>query len=168
MWPRWQYQQTSLSPFGNEIKHYFSFNSRGLINKENIPSGFSNLDDCILNTQEVEKLHESTSGYTGERSKPKRQKSSTKLSELNENQDGPVVSEHCCKICTFSHWGMRLTLLAYFFFLIWPVICLSAKEIECNKLPKVWNNSLKRMCISIENSLPRHVSPFIHFFLHQG
>ncbi|XP_040823271.1 protein FAM13A [Ochotona curzoniae] len=66
---------------------------KGLINKENIPSGFSNLDDCILNTQEVEKLHESTSGYTGERSKPKRQKSSTKLSELNENQDGPVHME---------------------------------------------------------------------------
>ncbi|XP_006768253.1 PREDICTED: protein FAM13A [Myotis davidii] len=59
----------------------------GLINKENIPSGLSNLDDCILNAQEVENLHENTSGYIGERSKPKRQKSSSKLSDLNENQD---------------------------------------------------------------------------------
>ncbi|KAL2780583.1 protein FAM13A isoform b [Daubentonia madagascariensis] len=66
---------------------------KGLTNKENIPSGFNNLDDCILNTQEVEKLHESTSGYIGERSKPKRQKSGTKLSELNENQDGIVNME---------------------------------------------------------------------------
>ncbi|XP_045140050.1 protein FAM13A isoform X2 [Echinops telfairi] len=62
---------------------------RGLVNKENIPSGVSNRDDCILNTQEVEKLHESGSGFIGERNKPKRQKSSTQLSELNENQDGP-------------------------------------------------------------------------------
>ncbi|XP_053462053.1 protein FAM13A isoform X2 [Nycticebus coucang] len=66
---------------------------KGLINKENIPSGFNNLDDCILNTQEVEKLHDSTSGSVGDRSKPKRQKSSTKLSEFNENQDGVVIME---------------------------------------------------------------------------
>ncbi|XP_077925080.1 protein FAM13A isoform X2 [Halichoerus grypus] len=65
----------------------------GLINKENIPSGFNNLEDCILNAQEVEKLYESTSGYIGERGKPKRQKSSSKLSELNENQDGLVNME---------------------------------------------------------------------------
>lgn len=65
----------------------------GLINKENIPSGFINLDDCILNAQEVEKLHENTSGYIGERGKPKRQKSSSKLSELSENQDGLVNME---------------------------------------------------------------------------
>ncbi|XP_062055850.1 protein FAM13A isoform X3 [Lepus europaeus] len=64
-----------------------------LINKENIPSGFSNLDDCILNTQEVEKLRESTSGSAGERRKPKLQKPSTKLPELNENQDGLVNME---------------------------------------------------------------------------
>uniref|UniRef100_A0A5F9CI56 Family with sequence similarity 13 member A n=1 Tax=Oryctolagus cuniculus TaxID=9986 RepID=A0A5F9CI56_RABIT len=64
-----------------------------LINKENIPSGFSNLDDCILNTQEVEKLHESTSGSAGERSKPRLQKPSAKLPELNENQDGLVDTE---------------------------------------------------------------------------
>ncbi|KAM5282610.1 protein FAM13A isoform 2-T2 [Hipposideros larvatus] len=64
-----------------------------LINKENIPSGFINLDDCILNAQEVEKLHENTSGYIGERGKPKRQKSSSKLSELSENQDGLVNME---------------------------------------------------------------------------
>lgn len=65
----------------------------GLINKENIPSGFNNLEDCILNAQEVEKLYENTSGYIGERGKPKRQKSSSKLSELNENQDGLVNME---------------------------------------------------------------------------
>ncbi|ELW70191.1 Protein FAM13A [Tupaia chinensis] len=72
---------------------------KGLINKENIPSGFNSLEDCILNTQEVEKLHENTSDYIGERSKPKRQKSSMKLSELNENKDGLVnltmkIQEH--------------------------------------------------------------------------
>ncbi|XP_017400578.1 protein FAM13A isoform X9 [Cebus imitator] len=66
---------------------------KGLINKENIPSGFNNLDDCILNTQEVEKVHENTSGCVGERSKPKRQKSSTKLSELHDNQYGLVNME---------------------------------------------------------------------------
>ncbi|XP_053778863.1 protein FAM13A isoform X2 [Desmodus rotundus] len=66
----------------------------GLINKENIPSGFTDLGDCILSAQEVEKLHENTSGYIGERGKPKRQKSSSKLSELNENQDGLVNMEH--------------------------------------------------------------------------
>ncbi|XP_048799406.1 protein FAM13A isoform X9 [Lagopus muta] len=61
-----------------------------VINKENIPSGFSNLEDCILTTQEVEKLQDNSSGYLNERNKPKRQKSSTKLSELNDNQDSPV------------------------------------------------------------------------------
>ncbi|KAL4693413.1 hypothetical protein H8957_002662 [Semnopithecus entellus] len=66
---------------------------KGLINKENIPSGFNHLDDCILNTQEVEKVQENTSGCVGERSKPKRQKSSTKLSELHDNQDGLVNME---------------------------------------------------------------------------
>uniref|UniRef100_A0A2K6EVC3 Family with sequence similarity 13 member A n=1 Tax=Propithecus coquereli TaxID=379532 RepID=A0A2K6EVC3_PROCO len=69
---------------------------KGLINKENIPSGFNSSNGCILNTQEVEKLHENTSGYVGERSKPKRQKSSTKLSELSENQDGIVNMESLC------------------------------------------------------------------------
>ncbi|KAM8800909.1 protein FAM13A isoform 3-T4 [Rhynchonycteris naso] len=65
----------------------------GLINKENILSELTNLDDCILNAQEVEKLHENTSGYIEDRGKPKRQKSSSKLSELNENQDGLVSME---------------------------------------------------------------------------
>ncbi|XP_016058711.1 PREDICTED: protein FAM13A isoform X2 [Miniopterus natalensis] len=65
----------------------------GLTNKENIPSGFTHLDDCILNAQEVENLHENTSGYIGERSKPKRQKSSSKLSDLSENQDDLVNME---------------------------------------------------------------------------
>ncbi|XP_072190171.1 protein FAM13A isoform X8 [Excalfactoria chinensis] len=64
-----------------------------VINKENIPSGFSSLEDCILTTQEVEKLQDSSSGYLNERNKPKRQKSSTKLSELNDNQDSPVSME---------------------------------------------------------------------------
>ncbi|XP_015132095.3 protein FAM13A isoform X3 [Gallus gallus] len=64
-----------------------------VINKENIPSGFSSLEDCILTTQEVEKLQDNSSGYLNERNKPKRQKSSTKLSELNDNQDSPVSME---------------------------------------------------------------------------
>ncbi|XP_053522305.1 protein FAM13A isoform X5 [Artibeus jamaicensis] len=66
----------------------------GCINKENIPSGLTDLGDCMLSAQEVEKLHENTSGCIGERGKPKRQKSSSKLSELNENQDGLVNMEH--------------------------------------------------------------------------
>ncbi|XP_010981386.1 protein FAM13A isoform X1 [Camelus dromedarius] len=66
----------------------------GLINKENIPSGFNNLDECILNAQEVEKLHENSSGYAGERGKPKRQKSSSRLSEPSENQDDLVNMEN--------------------------------------------------------------------------
>ncbi|XP_025945929.1 protein FAM13A isoform X4 [Apteryx rowi] len=64
-----------------------------VINKENIPSGFSNLEDCILSAPEVEKLPDNNSSYLGERNKPKRQKSSTKLSELNDNQDSPVSME---------------------------------------------------------------------------
>uniref|UniRef100_A0A8C0PHJ2 Family with sequence similarity 13 member A n=1 Tax=Canis lupus familiaris TaxID=9615 RepID=A0A8C0PHJ2_CANLF len=70
-----------------------STTGEGLINKENIPSGFNSLEDCILNPQEVEKLYENTSSYIGERGKPKRQKSSSKLSELNENQDGLLNME---------------------------------------------------------------------------
>ncbi|XP_076192861.1 protein FAM13A isoform X4 [Aptenodytes patagonicus] len=63
-----------------------------VVNKENIPSGFSNLEDCILAAQEVEKLQDNSSGYLSERNKPKRQKSSTKLLELNDNQDSPVLT----------------------------------------------------------------------------
>ncbi|XP_075005660.1 protein FAM13A isoform X6 [Calonectris borealis] len=63
-----------------------------VVNKENIPSGFGNLEDCILAAQEVEKLQDNSSGYLSERNKPKRQKSSTKLSELNDNQDSPVLT----------------------------------------------------------------------------
>ncbi|XP_030306151.1 protein FAM13A isoform X6 [Calypte anna] len=63
-----------------------------VVNKENIPSGFSNLEDCILAAQEVEKLQDNSSGYLSERNKPKRQKSSTKLSELNDNQDSAVLT----------------------------------------------------------------------------
>ncbi|XP_069711747.1 protein FAM13A isoform X3 [Phaenicophaeus curvirostris] len=65
-----------------------------VVNKENIPSGFSNLEDCILGVQEVEKLQDNSSGYLSERNKPKRQKSSTKLSELNDNQDSPVLTSN--------------------------------------------------------------------------
>ncbi|XP_069834408.1 protein FAM13A isoform X2 [Dendropsophus ebraccatus] len=64
-----------------------------MINKENIPSGCGSLDDCGL-MQEVEKLQENCSGYIDERSKPKRQKSSSKLSELNDNQDSTVNTEN--------------------------------------------------------------------------
>ncbi|XP_078250686.1 protein FAM13A isoform X9 [Pogona vitticeps] len=64
-----------------------------VINKENIPSGFSSIEEYMLTGQEVEKLQENNSGYIGERSKPKRQKSSTKLSELNDNKDSPLAME---------------------------------------------------------------------------
>ncbi|XP_063166466.1 protein FAM13A isoform X2 [Candoia aspera] len=66
---------------------------REVINKENIPSGFNSIEECMLNAQEVEKCQENSSGYIGERSKPKRQKSSTKLSELNDNQDSSLTME---------------------------------------------------------------------------
>ncbi|XP_077157016.1 protein FAM13A isoform X3 [Paroedura picta] len=69
------------------------FYLREVVNKENIPSGFSSIEDCMLTAQDVEKLQENSSGYIGERSKPKRQKSSTKLSELNDNQDSPLMME---------------------------------------------------------------------------
>ena len=64
----------------------------------------------MLNAHEVEKLYENTSGYIGERGKPKRQKSSSKLSELNENQDGLVVSAWFYKIFTCSHLGNTTSL----------------------------------------------------------
>uniref|UniRef100_A0A2K5E1T5 Family with sequence similarity 13 member A n=1 Tax=Aotus nancymaae TaxID=37293 RepID=A0A2K5E1T5_AOTNA len=83
-------QRRRQSKEQDEVRHG---RDKELINKENIPSGFNNLDDCILNTQEVEKVHENTSGCVGERSKPKRQKSSTKLSELHDNQYGLVNME---------------------------------------------------------------------------
>ncbi|XP_024211942.1 protein FAM13A isoform X4 [Pan troglodytes] len=83
-------QRRRQSKEQDEVRHG---RDKGLINKENTPSGFSHLDDCILNTQEVEKVHKNTFGCAGERSKPKRQKSSTKLSELHDNQDGLVNME---------------------------------------------------------------------------
>ncbi|KAM4050321.1 protein FAM13A isoform 2-T2 [Anomaloglossus baeobatrachus] len=64
-----------------------------MINKENIPSGCGSLEDCGL-MQEGEKLQENCSGYIDERSKPKRQKSSSKLSELNDNQDSTLNTEN--------------------------------------------------------------------------
>ncbi|XP_030922298.1 protein FAM13A isoform X3 [Geospiza fortis] len=69
------------------------FYVREVVNKENIPSGFSSIEDCILAAQDVEKLQDASSGYLSERNKSKRQKSSTKLSELNDNQDSPVSVE---------------------------------------------------------------------------
>ncbi|KAL2304843.1 hypothetical protein Nmel_006798 [Mimus melanotis] len=65
-----------------------------VVNKENIPSGFSSLEDCLLAAQDAEKLQDTSSGYLSERNKSKRQKSSSKLSELNDNQDSPVSMEN--------------------------------------------------------------------------
>ncbi|XP_055290533.1 protein FAM13A isoform X5 [Moschus berezovskii] len=84
-------QRRSQAKEQEEVRHSRDV---GLLNKENIPSGFSNLDECMLTAHEVEKLYETTSGYIGERGKPKRQKSGSKLSELNENQDGLVNMEN--------------------------------------------------------------------------
>ncbi|XP_021505899.1 protein FAM13A isoform X1 [Meriones unguiculatus] len=64
-----------------------------LINKENIPYGFNNCDECILNSQEAERFQDDTCDYVGERSKPKRQKSSSGLAELSENHDGLLNME---------------------------------------------------------------------------
>ncbi|MEE6461886.1 hypothetical protein FKM82_001436 [Ascaphus truei] len=64
-----------------------------VINKENIPSGCGSLEDCGLTAQEVETLQEKCSEYIEERSKPKRQKSSSKLSVLNDNKDSPLSTE---------------------------------------------------------------------------
>ncbi|XP_030046547.1 protein FAM13A isoform X2 [Microcaecilia unicolor] len=66
---------------------------REVVNKENIPSVFGGLEDCILTSQEADKLQENCSSYIEERIKPKRQKSSSKLSELHENQDSPLSME---------------------------------------------------------------------------
>ncbi|KAM4834455.1 protein FAM13A isoform 2-T2 [Thomomys bottae] len=78
-----QWRRQSKDP--DEVWHG---REKGFINKENIPSGFNSFDECILNTQEAEKLHEHTSDYTGEKIRLKCQKPSSKLSELYENQDG--------------------------------------------------------------------------------
>ncbi|CAJ0932186.1 unnamed protein product [Ranitomeya imitator] len=83
---------------GNQGKHRVTkrraalSNPMEMINKENIPSGCGSLEDCGL-MQEGEKLQETCSGYIEERSKPKRQKSSSKLSELNDNQDSTLNTE---------------------------------------------------------------------------
>lgn len=79
---------------------------REMINKENIPSGCGSLEDCGL-MQEVEKLQENCSGYIEERSKPKRQKSSSKLSELNDNQDSTVVGDIWS--CSQANFLYRIT-----------------------------------------------------------
>uniref|UniRef100_A0A8D0C2Q7 Family with sequence similarity 13 member A n=1 Tax=Salvator merianae TaxID=96440 RepID=A0A8D0C2Q7_SALMN len=76
-----------------------------VINKENIPSGLSSIEECTLTVQEVEKLHENNSGYIGERSKPKRQKSNTKLSELNDNQDSSVTMETFASLKSVDRTG---------------------------------------------------------------
>ncbi|XP_031237907.1 protein FAM13A isoform X2 [Mastomys coucha] len=64
-----------------------------LINKENIPSGFSSCDGCISNNPEAERFQDDICDYVGERSKPKRQKSSSRLAELSENHDGLLNME---------------------------------------------------------------------------
>ncbi|XP_015716703.1 protein FAM13A isoform X7 [Coturnix japonica] len=93
-----QEDERPMSPFYvsthvSQVSSNIPATGEEVINKENIPSGFSSLEDCILTTQEVEKLQDNSSGYLNERNKPKRQKSSTKLSELNDNQDSPVSME---------------------------------------------------------------------------
>ncbi|GAB1290870.1 Protein FAM13A [Apodemus speciosus] len=64
-----------------------------LINKENIPYGFGSCDECILNSQEAERFQDDMCEYVGERSKPKRQKSSSRLAELSEIHDGLLNME---------------------------------------------------------------------------
>ncbi|XP_065489695.1 protein FAM13A isoform X4 [Caloenas nicobarica] len=93
-----QEDERPMSPFYvsahmSQVSSNIPATGEEVINKENIPSGFSNLEECILAVQEVEKLQDNSSGYLSERNKPKRQKSSTKLSELNDNQDSPVSME---------------------------------------------------------------------------
>ncbi|XP_064917600.1 protein FAM13A isoform X20 [Columba livia] len=92
-----QEDERPMSPFYvsahmSQVSSNIPATGEEVVNKENIPSGFSSLEDCILAVQEVEKLQDNSSGYLSERNKPKRQKSSTKLSELNDNQDSPVTS----------------------------------------------------------------------------
>ncbi|XP_030347872.1 protein FAM13A isoform X4 [Strigops habroptila] len=93
-----QEDERPMSPFYvsahvSQVSSNIPATGEEVVNKENIPSGFSSLEDCILASQEVEKLQDNNSGYLSERNKPKRQKSSTKLSELNDNQDSPVSME---------------------------------------------------------------------------
>ncbi|XP_069640837.1 protein FAM13A isoform X4 [Haliaeetus albicilla] len=93
-----QEDERPMSPFYvsahvSQVSNNIPATGEEVINKENIPSGFNSLEDCILAAQEVEKLQDNNSGYRSERNKPKRQKSSTKLSELNDNQDSPVSME---------------------------------------------------------------------------
>ncbi|XP_032763136.1 protein FAM13A [Rattus rattus] len=64
-----------------------------LINKENIPCGLSSCEECILNSQEAERFQDDICEYVGERSKAKRQKSSSRLAELRENHDGHLSTE---------------------------------------------------------------------------
>ncbi|KAM6269409.1 protein FAM13A isoform 3-T3 [Porphyrio hochstetteri] len=95
-----QEDERPMSPFYvsahvSQVSSNIPATGEEVVNKENIPSGFGSLEDCILAAQEVEKLQDNSSGYLSERNKPKRQKSSTKLSELNDNQDSPVSMESC-------------------------------------------------------------------------
>ncbi|XP_064917599.1 protein FAM13A isoform X19 [Columba livia] len=94
-----QEDERPMSPFYvsahmSQVSSNIPATGEEVVNKENIPSGFSSLEDCILAVQEVEKLQDNSSGYLSERNKPKRQKSSTKLSELNDNQDSPVQTSN--------------------------------------------------------------------------
>ncbi|XP_042129320.2 protein FAM13A isoform X2 [Peromyscus maniculatus bairdii] len=76
-----------------------------LINKENIPYGFSNYDECILNVQEAERFPDDTCDYVEERSKPKRQKSSSRLTEFSENHDGLLNMESLSSVQSHERPG---------------------------------------------------------------
>uniref|UniRef100_A0A8C0JVP1 Protein FAM13A-like n=1 Tax=Canis lupus dingo TaxID=286419 RepID=A0A8C0JVP1_CANLU len=92
----------------------------GLINKENIPSGFNSLEDCILNAQE---------------------KSSSKLSELNENQDGLLVSENSIKFFTCSQLGNITSLFLIFGDI---VLLLQSPTMKIQEHPSIPDTKLQR------------------------
>nr|XP_038963732.1 protein FAM13A isoform X4 [Rattus norvegicus] len=92
-----QEDERPLSPFylSAHVSQVSSVSTTGeeLINKENIPCGLSSCDECILNSQEAERFQDDICEYVGERSKAKRQKSSSRLAELCENHDGHLSTE---------------------------------------------------------------------------
>ncbi|XP_069781824.1 protein FAM13A isoform X2 [Narcine bancroftii] len=70
------------------------------INKENIPSALNFKEENRSGLMEAaqpsdKKLKETNGEYIEESMKPKRQKSSCKLSEVNKNQDSPMPMENC-------------------------------------------------------------------------
>ncbi|XP_078065198.1 protein FAM13A isoform X2 [Mustelus asterias] len=106
---------TSSSPVGvsarqrrrhlKEQDEYWRSKEMDDINKENIPSAFSANEEGrsgLLDPSQAsdKKLKDSNSSYIEEGMKPKRQKSSCKFSELNENQDSPMPMESSSSIST--------------------------------------------------------------------